>query len=143
MQYVISHLRTFFSFFWLRRHFKYVHSKYHKLLIDDVDINDSCLYYGTVNQDVDNFMHQVTEWSVVAATLHDAAEDLAIDKRLCDTASNTSTSASRVSSIDSAKVKLAAKRALLLAKAATLQRRQELEAQELHLQQRKMNLMFM
>jgi hypothetical protein len=120
--------------------FVYAHRKYHELLTDLADIQDSHVYYSSMMQDLQNFKEDVSQWSVVATTLHGAERVIAAGVQVVQDNISSVSKHSKTSSINSAKAKLAAKRASLLAEASTLQKRQELEFQELRLQQQKREL---
>ena len=148
--------------------FSMMHKKYHELLQDESAVRDSVAYYESVIHEYRQFEDEAADWTHVASRLQEAAKDIeqeqhVVDKETVnktvhtyikdednpsvhthvtkkgDNASVTS-SRSKSSSIASAKAKVAAKKASLLAEAAAMAERRNLEREELLLKQKKRDL---
>ena len=141
--------------------FQSVHMRYHELLQNPGDIQISNEYRHDVMKDIDVCMVETNQWCHVisqllqaekslteqvpkleidhtTSSIHDVSGAKRADIDTIRSMRSRHTSSSKSSSVTSAKVKLAAKRASLMAEAAALQQRQDLEKHELALHQRRL-----
>ena len=131
--------------------FKEAHAAYHSQLSDENEIKESNEYYDTAVLLGTDLAHKVGNWissTTVETRLLRSQEDLHPEDSISNAGSRASSKlsrrsrksssiVSRTSSISAAKTKAAAKRAVLQAEAASLERFHPLQKEELSIQQRR------
>jgi len=128
--------------------FTNVHKQYHDTLRNAGDIQMSQAYYNTVKHEIDILFDEASDWCLVASRLQEAENVLSGHDRVAHLSTHIGGSScishnsrsTKTSSIGSAKLKIAAKKAALLAEAASLHERRSLEIEELQLQQKRREL---
>ena len=132
--------------------FRSAHAVYHNQLVEECDIDESHGYLKSVEQSITDLGGDIARWIVTSGTL-DPNDDL-VDLNPEDSISNAGSRAvskhtrrskpssvgsrgSSASSVSAAPVKATAKRAMLEAEAANLEKFNEIQKEELNLQLRK------
>jgi len=142
-------------------HFIMIHNKYHKMFRDDAALQDSQDYCDSVNHEFRQF-EETADWIHVASQLSEAAKNVVRDQHLAtervvdkvvhktvnneentsvhtsvkkEDSSSVASFRSKSSSMASATARITAKKASLLAEAATLEEQHDLEHEELLLRQ--------
>ena len=132
------------------QNFRSAHDKYHSMLDNEPDEQESKEYYASVERRIHDLKQRIEEWSQKAESIQRASADW-FDIRPEDSASNvgsrnrrskgfksSSVTSSRISgssSVISARATAAARKAALTAEAATLHKHQALQQAELRLKQ--------
>ncbi|CAB4034840.1 Hypothetical predicted protein [Paramuricea clavata] len=122
--------------------FQSAHEAYHSLLKEEQDLNDSTVYFNSVDELVSELKTKTKLWLEQPVTQfqenqiqpHDSVSTVGSHK---SSRFSTRSKTSSIKSTSSAKAKAAAKQAALEAKANALQKLHELQFEELKIQQRK------
>ena len=127
------------------KQFKDTHEAYHNMLKEEQEINESTLYFDSVNELVTEHKAKINSWlqqppsqlgqESLSQVLPEDSVSTAESRKTSSSRARSTTSSMRSSS--SAKARAAAKKAALEAKAHALQRLHELQIEELKIQQMK------
>ena len=127
------------------KQFQDTHEAYHNMLKEEQEINESTLYFDSVNELVTEHKAKINSWlqqppsqlgqESLSQVLPEDSVSTAESRKTSSSRARSTTSSMRSSS--SAKARAAAKKAALEAKAHALQRLHELQIEELKIQQMK------